>query len=151
VTKAAGLANDYAEMEIALRNVETGDAYDLTREVSYYSGTASGVDEGVPWTEHWVEDDSKDTVVIPAVPSGKYELWVQPKPGSTTTLRFTYTITIVRDVPRWSAFLLALPLILLPYWFYLWRRRSFEYRRWLESDYPMPSFTGYFKGGDDDA
>lgn len=138
MTQATGLQNEWAEIEMALLNVETGEAYDLTREVSFYSGVASGVDEGVPWTESWTESDMTDSVLLPSVPSGRYYLWVHPKSASPS---FLFTVAVHRDVPRWVPFLLALPLLLIPYWIYLWRRRSFEYRRWLESDYPMPSFT----------
>lgn len=63
---------------------------------------------------------------------------------------FLLNVEIRRDVPRWSPFFLSLPLILVPYWIYLWRRRSFEYRRWLESDYPMPGFLNLPTADSDD-
>lgn len=138
-TQASGLANNWAELEMALINEETGESFDLTREVSYYSGVASGVDEGTPWTEHWVEDEMKDRVIVPSVPAGRYYLWFQPKTSQQGHV--TSTVTVKRDVPRWPPFFLGLVAICLPYWIYLWRRRSFEYRRWLESDYPMPGFA----------
>jgi len=144
VTKASGLSNDWAEIEMALLNLDTGEALDLTREVSYYSGVASGVDEGVPWTEHWTEDGTRDSVLLPSVSSGRYYLWVHPKSASE---KFSLHLEVHRDVPRWLPFFLVLPWILVPYGIYLWRRRSFEYRRWLESDYPMPSLTQLPSGG----
>lgn len=62
------LANNWAYFQLALINVETGQALDLGREVSYYYGTDS---DGA-----WTEGAPDDRVLVPSVPAGRYYLSV---------------------------------------------------------------------------
>ncbi|MBI2901033.1 MAG: DUF4178 domain-containing protein [Planctomycetes bacterium] len=148
---AAGLSNNWAYLKLALIHAETHEAYDFAKEVSYYSGS----DSDGPWTE----SELRKKAFAPSVPGGRYYLWIDPEfgvapkpagPGPPGTAPFTVSVAVYRDVPRWGPFFLALPLLLFPYWFYLWRRRSFEYRRWIESDYPMPPLVKMQSGDSDE-
>ena len=120
------LANNWAFFNLALINDDTGEAYDFGREVSYFSGRDS---DGA-----WTEGSPGDTVYIPSVPPGRYYLRVEPDmaPGARA---MEYTLTLRRDVPRYSFFFIAALLVLVPPVFYSLRALSFEHARWQESDY----------------
>jgi hypothetical protein len=117
---------------MALINDDTGTAYDFGREIGYYFGTDS---DGT-----WSEGSQSDAVYLPHVPAGHYYLRVEPE----GTVPATYLVQIYRDVPRWWMFLVTVGLILIVPAVVLWKKRSFEYKRWSESDHPMGS------GGEDD-
>jgi hypothetical protein len=131
----ANVSNNWIYLNLALINDDTGQAYDFGREISYYFGRDS---DG-----SWSEGSPDDEAILPAVPPGRYYLRIEPENGGGAV---SYSIRVVRDVPRWSFFLLtALALLLFPCILF-WRQRAFEVRRWAESDHPMLTFSS----GDDD-
>jgi Domain of unknown function (DUF4178) len=134
-TAAAGLNNNWIYLSMALINDDTGTAYDFGREIGYYAGN----DSDGPWSE----GSKYDEVFLPAIPAGHYYLRIEPE-GSAST---PYAVSVYRDVPRWWPFLVAVGLFLLFPIAVLWRRHSFEYQRWSESDHPMTKFTS---SGDDE-
>jgi hypothetical protein len=132
------LENEWAFFNMALINDETGQGYDFGREVSYYHGVDS---DG-----SWSEGNKADSVVIPSVPPGRYYLRIEPemeKPPEALThfagLRsghpMQYEILVRRDVPYNLVFLIVPVLLAIPPFIRSVRRRSFESRRWAESDY----------------
>ncbi len=130
------LSNNWAYFNYALINADTGQAYDFGREVSYYFGSDS---DGA-----WTEGGQKDTAVVPAVPSGRYYLRVEPEMDASAS-GVGYDITVRRDVPSMSYYLIAALLLLVPPVFLAFRSMGFEQARWRESDYP-PAAS---RGGDD--
>ncbi|MFN8005476.1 MAG: DUF4178 domain-containing protein [Terriglobia bacterium] len=126
IDSRANVDNSWIYLNLALINEETGNAYDFGREISYYHGFDGG--------ESWKEGSVTDEAVLPTVPAGRYYLRIEPE---AEVREMTYSIRVYRDVPRWTYFFMALGgLLLIP--FFLWSRsRSFEYRRWSESDHPM--------------
>lgn len=125
------LANDWVYLDMSLINVESGQAWDFGREVSYYSGRDS---DG-----NWTEGSTKDSVTIPRVPPGKYYLRVDPDMSNDGPHAVTYSLKVTRDVPSYWLMWLVLPLLLIPP---IWRtiaRGSFETQRWAESDYAPSS------------
>lgn len=134
VRSNAPVNNSWIYLSMALINDETGTAYDFGREISYYYGSDS---DG-----SWTEGNQADAAALPAVPPGRYYLRVEPD-GPTPT---KYAIQVYRDVPAWWPFFLTLiALISIPIVAF-WRSRTFEYKRWSESDHPMASFSS----GDND-
>jgi hypothetical protein len=131
------LSNNWAYFNYALINADTGQAYDFGREVSYYYGRDSDGD--------WSEGGQKDTAVVPAVPSGRYYLRVEPEMDANAA-GVGYDISVRRDVPSMSYFLIAALLLLVPPIFLAFRSMGFEQARWRESDYPPAASRG---GGDD--
>jgi hypothetical protein len=131
------LSNDWAYFNLALINEETGAGRNFGREVSYYSGYDDGA---------WSEGSRWDRVYLPSVPSGRYYLLIEPE---TSAPQLYYTLRVRRDVPRAMYTVLAAGLLALPALVFWFRKRSFEYQRWLESDHPMRSFR-HGLGGDDD-
>lgn len=148
LTVHTGLANNWAYFDFALINDDTGTAYDFGREVSYYYGTDS---DGA-----WSEGSNESTAYIPAVPPGRYYLRVEPEMDatagrlnlktSTHVNSMNYSITLRHDVPNYSWFWLAAFLLLIPPVFLSIRSRSFEVKRWMQSDYPP--ITRGSNGGD---
>jgi hypothetical protein len=134
----ASIANNWAYFDFALINDDTGIAYDFGREVSYYYGSDS---DGA-----WSEGANTSTVYIPSVPPGHYYLRVEPEMDPAEGVRrarvatkvntMNYDITLRHDVPNYSWFWIAVLLLLIPPVFLSVRSRSFEVKRWMQSDYP---------------
>jgi len=116
--------NQWMFLGYSLINDQTGDTYDVGREVSYYHG----VDEG----ESWTEGDRADSVTLPAVPPGRYFLRIEPE-SEPAGRPIGYRVAVIRDVATHIWFVAAAALILMPPIFATWRAASFERRRWAEA------------------
>lgn len=101
---------------LALINEETGRALDFGREASV-----------------------SDHVVLPAVPSGRYYLRVEPETPYSNIGEVQYQIDVRRDVTTWVFFVIGLILLLVPPIFASLRSSMFEGKRWQESDYAPTS------------
>lgn len=127
VTTYANVSNNWLYVNYALINVDTGQAWDLGREVSYYYGYDS---DGF-----WSEGNKTDIAVIPSVPPGHYYFRIEPESDlSLPSIR--YTVTVKRDVPGLAFYGLGFLALLLPAVGIGWRSMSFERERWSESDTP---------------
>ncbi len=129
------LMNDGTFFMCALIENETGRAYTFARQIGYYSGRDS---DGA-----WSEGDRNDSVIIAAVPKGRYYLRIEPEmdelpPGAVKYgRRVNYEVVVRRDVPSYWLFWLAVPLLIVPP---IWKSiqvASFEGQRWQESDYAV--------------
>jgi len=128
LTTETNLDNSWAYFAFALINDSTGTTYDFGREVAYYHGR--DVDG------YWSEGSTRDRVLVPSVPPGRYYVRVQPEgPPGGTFRAVTYRLRLRRDVPWGMAYLLALVLLAVPPAFVLLRSMTFEHTRWQESDY----------------
>ena len=125
----APLDNEWLYLEYALINERTGQAFDFSREVSYYSGYDS---DG-----RWTEGSKSDRAKIGPVPGGTYFLRIEPQAGAQSgpTPRVHYTVSVRRDVPSLAFYLIGLLLLAVPPILGVVRAGSFETRRWAESDY----------------
>ena len=126
IETATNLDNQWMFVGYALINDETGQAFEVGREVSYYHGVEDG--------ESWTEGSPTDTVELPSVPPGRYFLRIETD-GDRTAAPMRYRVRVVRDVPTSLWFLVALALIAVPPILTLWRASMFERRRWQESDH----------------
>lgn len=142
------LDNNWAYFSMALIDVETGDAYDFGREVSYYHGRDS---DG-----NWTEGSKSDTTILPSVPPGSYYLRVEPEMDAASQSgarhnTVSYEIRVRRGVANWAFFWVGFFLLLVPPVIITIRRVSFESARWREGDYAMfQSVESLTKGGGDD-
>ena len=138
----ATLNNEWMFLDMALVNEATGQAYQLGREVGYYSGTDS---DGA-----WHEGKQRDRATVGGVPGGAYVLRVapsgQPRAGGGG---IPYTLRIRRDVPTPTYYLVAFVLLLVPPIFGTYRAAAFEAKRWAESD-TGSALTSAIGSGDDD-
>jgi hypothetical protein len=126
------LDNNWAYFNFALINDKTGQAFDFGREVSYYRDSDGS------------EGNVNSSVIVPAVPSGRYYLRVEPEMAAGAPF-MRYDLELRRNVPNYGFFGLAALLLLIPPGFTTFRRGSFEAARWRESDYAPSSSSG----GDD--
>jgi hypothetical protein len=133
----AEVSNRWIYLNYALIDDDTGQAYDFGREVSYYSGVDS---DGA-----WGEGSQNDRVVLPSIPPGRYYLRVEPE-SDPMLGTISYTVTVTRDVPVLSVYLVAFAALLLPAVLISWRTYNFEQMRWAESDHPKVSAGA---GGDE--
>jgi hypothetical protein len=122
------ISNQWIYLNYALINADTGQAYDVGREVSLYSGYDS--DGG------WSEGSQNDEVLLPSVPSGRYYVRVEPE-SEAKLGNINYSLTITRDVPSYALYLYALGALLVPAILIAWRTFNFEQMRWAESDHPL--------------
>jgi hypothetical protein len=132
VRTTADVQNSWIGFDYALINADTGDAFDFSREVSYYWGTDS---EG-----RWTEGSQTDSAVLPTIAPGRYYLRVEPGTDAASQ-PVSYQIALRRDVPSPEYYLMALGVLLIPPIYVSIRSAAFESRRWQESD---------FAGDDDD-
>ena len=131
------LNNNWAYFNFALINDDTGTAYDFGREVSYYSGSDS---DGA-----WTEGGNSSTVYIPSVEPGHYYLRIEPEMEARgiRANQMSYTITLRHDVPNYSWMWIGALLLFVPPLVHSIRVRSFESRRWMQSDYaPVSKSSG---------
>jgi len=126
IETAANVDNQWMFVGYALVNDETGQAFEVAREVSYYHGVEDG--------ESWTEGSPTDTVALPTVPPGRYFLRIETE-GDRTAAPVRYRVRVVRDVPTSLWFIVALVLIAVPPILTSWRAAMFERRRWQESDH----------------
>lgn len=138
--------NNWIYLNYALINVDTGQAWDFGREVSYYSGYDDGA---------WSEGNRNDSVTLPSIPSGRYYLRVEPE-GDKNTGVINYSVKLTRGVPTPIWLGIAAGLLLVPAILLSWRSMSFEHQRWEESDHAQPGVAGVLSSlahqssGDDD-
>jgi hypothetical protein len=126
IETATNLDNQWMFVGYALVNDETGQAFEVARDVSYYHGIEDG--------ESWTEGSPSDTVELPSVPAGRYFLRIETE-GDRTAAPMRYRVRVVRDVSTSLWFLVALVLIAIPPILASWRASKFEHRRWQESDH----------------
>jgi hypothetical protein len=137
---AQPLEQSWAFAEVMLVNLATEEAVAVGVEVEYYSGVDGG--------EHWSEGSSRRTVTVGDVAGGKYLLQIHTQ-RDTTNLPAgdapiysplgrsptAYSVQIVEDVYLVRYSVLALSIILFFPLLSLLLGRSFETRRWRNSDY----------------
>ena len=118
---------DWMYLNLAFIEETTGQAIDVGRQVSYYSGRDS---DG-----SWTEGSRNDHFRLGAVPSGKYILRVAPEGGDNPLRNVTYKLVVKRDVPQYLFYILAFFALLVPALLSYAPKASFEQRRWAESDH----------------
>ena len=126
ISMSADLRNQWIDLDLALINIETGTAWNVARELSYYSGTDS---DGA-----WTEGSRQGRLLLPRVPAGEYYLRVEPE-GEKASQPVPYTIRVRRDVPSLLPYGVALLVLFVPTLVTAIRSSSFELRRRQESDY----------------
>ena len=127
IETATNLDNQWMFVGYALVNDETGQAFEVARDVSYYHGVEDG--------ESWTEGSPTDRVELPSVPPGRYFLRIETEGDRTASSPVGYRVRVVRDVSTSLWFVIALVLIVVPPILSSWRALKFEGRRWQESDH----------------
>lgn len=128
------LSNDWTWFAFALINAQTGEAFNFSKEVSYYSGSDS---DGA-----WTEGSRTASVSVGNVPAGRYFLRVEPEGADNSPSPFrsvfspvSYRLRVLRDVPSYWWFVIVFFVLLIAPILQTMRWFSFENQRWAESDY----------------
>ena len=122
----ATLSNQWLELPVSLVNEQTGQGFEFTKNIEFYSGVESG--------ESWSEGSRTADAVLSRVPAGRYHLNFYPVTEAGPAAP-GIALKVIADPPLWSNFFIVLALLLLyPAWELL-RRSSHETQRWNESDY----------------
>lgn len=120
----SNVTGNWLALGLQLTNVDNGRAWKLDREIGFKKINDISV------------GDSRDVAEINNVPGGRYTLSIESKtPGSQWASDVTGRVKVYREpngVSNWvlmAGYLLLFPLV-------AWgRKRSFESKRWAESDY----------------
>jgi hypothetical protein len=138
IDTSSNVENEWMFVGYSLINDQTGNTYDVGREVSYYYGVDGG--------DSWTEGDRADSVTLPAVPPGRYFLRIEPE-GEPAGRPIAYRVTVIRNAAVRTWLVAAAALLLIPPVLATWRAASFERRRWAEAG-GVSSDRG--KDGEDD-
>jgi hypothetical protein len=123
VLVSAYVDNNWAFASCALVDTKEEKAYPFGAEVSYYHGYEDG--------ESWSEGSRDTEVLLGGIPNGEYVLQVERDDSFGGSMR----IMVRRDVALYRYPLAALLIICVFPVIFLVRSRSFEARRWAESDH----------------
>jgi uncharacterized Zn finger protein (UPF0148 family) len=124
ITASAPVNNSWADLDVDLVNEQNNEVESVDIPIEYYSGT----DSDGSWTEGGQSQDA----TLSSLPAGKYMLrlegtwqdFQQPMP---------VTVKVEQNVIRGVNFCLSFVLLaILPFW-NLFRKITFESRRWSES------------------
>jgi hypothetical protein len=120
------LSNHWLELPVSLVNEQTGQGFEFTKNIEFYSGVEDG--------ESWSEGSRDSDAVLSRVPAGRYHLNFYPVTEAGPAAP-DFAVTVVANPFLWSNFFIVLLLLLVyPAWLYF-RRSSHETERWSQSDF----------------
>ncbi|MDB5271164.1 MAG: hypothetical protein JWP58_4204 [Hymenobacter sp.] len=126
VDLTTSLNNQWLELPVSLVNEQTGQGFEFTKNIEFYSGVEGG--------ESWREGSRDADAVLSRVPAGRYHLNFYPFTEAGPAAP-QIDVRVTADPPLWSNFFIVLFLLLIyPTWQYI-RRASHETARWSQSDY----------------
>ena len=119
----ANVDNSWLYVAGSLINVDTGEATEFDQGVEFYSGQ----DSDGSWSEG-VRDGVK---IVPSITGGNYQLNFEVSGDKEAR----YRLEVVRGVIVWENIFWSLGFLSIFPLFLMWRKRSFEMKRWSQSDY----------------
>jgi len=122
---SSAVDNNWMEANTVLVNEQTNQSWDVTESVEYYHGYEDG--------ESWSEGGQESESLLSHIPAGRYHLNVYPASGDR--YRNTVHIIVTGRPVLWANFWIILAALLVYPAFCWWRVRSFEKKRWMNSDY----------------
>lgn len=140
VSHHTDLSNGWITLNMALINKDGGAARETSQELSYYEGYDDG--------ESWSEGRRNDSLILADVPAGTYYLVIDAEGAPNLRRSVGDRLEVRLDPVGWTNWsLLQFILAVFPA-LSLWRRSSFETRRWADSDV-APSGDDSSDGDDD--
>jgi hypothetical protein len=124
-TLEANVDNNWLETDIVLVNDKTGEEYNVSMGVEFYSGVEGG--------ESWTEGGKDASSMIEKIPEGLYHLEVSPS-MSYPGLVSNFTLKVHRGVAVFSGFFFILLILCIYPIISYYQEKTFEYRRWQASD-----------------
>ncbi|UYZ64961.1 DUF4178 domain-containing protein [Hymenobacter weizhouensis] len=123
----ADVNNDWVELPFTVVNEQTGQFFEVTRGMEYYSGVEGG--------ESWSEGSKDADALLNSVPAGRYHLNFYPAASDANATPIRFRATVMAQASFGSNAVLALLLLLLYPGILWWRRAAHEQGRWEQSDY----------------
>ena len=148
----APVDNNWLEATVVLVNEKNNQSWEVTESIEYYHGYEDG--------ENWSEGSQEADVLLSAIPAGKYHLNIYPAAGEptiSTTPGAAYNstnpyvlntdsiavksagptvhINVTANPIIWKNFWVSLFLLCLYPLYTWWRMRTYEKKRWMNSDY----------------
>ncbi|MEP7037554.1 MAG: hypothetical protein ABI891_04360, partial [Acidobacteriota bacterium] len=124
ITANAPVNNSWADLNVDLVNEQNNEVESVDIPIEYYSGVEDG--------ESWSEGGQAADATLSSLPAGTYTLRLE---GTWQNFQspMPVTVKVEQNVVRGVNFLLSFILLaILPFW-NLFRKFSFESRRWSES------------------
>jgi hypothetical protein len=138
---SSAVHNGWLEAGIDLVDLDTQATREAAVENDFYEGNDDG---------HWEEGSRQRSVVLSAVPPGRYRLVVEPK-AEPNDPNLAFDVRLTRDVMLWSNFWLGF-VGLAAYPAYRWlREHAFERERWAASDFSPFTPVGEWLSADGDS
>jgi len=120
------LQDDWFFGEFSLINETTGDAYNFTKEIEYYSGAD-------PDGTMWAEGSDYGNALLSSIPAGRYHFNIYP--DLSTGRNHSISMVVRRDIVSVSNFWITFFAIAAYPAIFFYRRHYTERKRWEESDY----------------
>ncbi len=124
ITSNVAVDNSWAELNFSLVNSQTDETFNVSQAIEYYHGRDS---DG-----NWSEGSTTKSSLTNLIPKGNYHLLLDYDLGDPRDLQFSSTIK--RGVPYWGNFWMAVILIFTYPMILFLKIKSFETRRWENSN-----------------
>ena len=122
----ATLSNQWLELPVSLVNEQTGQGFEFTKNIEFYSGVERG--------ETWREGSRDASALLTKIPAGRYHLNFYPFTEANSAPP-EIVVRVTANPTLFSNFLIALLLVLIYPGVQLWRSIEHESRRWSASDF----------------
>lgn len=119
--------NNWIDVGFDLINEATGEVREFEVGTEYYSGR--------DYDGNWTEGSRKNSYLLSAVNKGTYHFNVQANGNASLNVPVYFSVKATQNVLTWKNFFLSIIMLMLIPIILFWRRRSFEMKRWSESDY----------------
>ena len=133
ITANAPLNNTWADLDVDLVNDQSQEVESVNVPISYYSGVEDG--------ESWTEGDQSQDAILSSLPAGQYTLRVEGT-WENATQPMSVSVKVEQNVNRGVNFCCAGVVLLLIPLLNLFRKISFESRRWKDSMFGSSSSSG---------
>ncbi|MBI4293243.1 MAG: DUF4178 domain-containing protein [Betaproteobacteria bacterium] len=121
------LSNGWITLNTALINKDSGASREISQDLAYYEGYEDG--------ESWSEGRRNDKRAFADVPAGTYYLVIDAEAAPSLRNAVGDSLEVLRDPAGWTNWIFLQCILVVFPALSLWRRSSFETRRWANSDF----------------
>lgn len=140
ITANAPLNNTWADLDVDLVNDQSQEVESVNVPISYYSGVEDG--------DSWSEGDQSQDAILSSLPAGQYTLRVEGT-WENATQPMSVSVKVEQNVDRGVNFCLAGVVLLIIPLLSLFRKISFESRRWRDSMFGSSTSSSSDDSSDD--
>ena len=127
IALSSAVDNSWANVQIALINESTNEAFFASKDIEYYHGYTDG--------ETWTEGSNAEEFNICGVSEGKYHLTITPQKAPEDLVNNSLQVNAVWNSPSminvWIPIIIMLIVIVIAFIL----ERKFEENRWIDSSY----------------